>query len=143
MHRLLVLNSHNSYVSPEFDQFCLDHQIVILYILVYLLYLLQLLNISYFLVLKQAYRGLIEQIIGYNINYINKHKFLSLYRQVRQAALYQNNIQAGFTATGLVPYSPNCVLVQLYTKYWTPLPQHYPQLNAFQVAETLYNITEL
>src|SRR5207248_666309 len=29
-HRLLVLDDHNSHVSPEFDQFCQDHQIVVL-----------------------------------------------------------------------------------------------------------------
>ena len=29
-YRLLVLDGHNSHVLPEFDRFCLDHQIVVL-----------------------------------------------------------------------------------------------------------------
>ena len=96
----------------------------------YLLYLLQPLNIGCFLVLKQFYRRLIEQIIGYNINHINKREFLLLYRQAKQIALHQNNIQAGFVATSLLPYSPKRVLVQLHTEYQTPSPQRRPRLNA-------------
>ena len=98
--------------------------------LVYLLHLLQPLDVGCFLALKQSYRGLIKQIMAWGVNHINKHEFLPLYRQARQAALHQNNIRAGFTATSLVPYSPDCVLEQLHIEYQTPLPQHRPQLNA-------------
>ena len=121
-HWLLVLDSYNSYVSPKFDRFCLDHQIVVLYIPAHLLHLLQPLDIGCFSVLKQSYGRLVKQLMGRGINHINKCEFLPLYRQVRQAALHRNNILAGFAATSLVPYSPNRVLVQLYTKYWTLLP---------------------
>ena len=109
----------------------------------HLLYFLQPLNISCFLVLKQLYRHLVEQLMGCRVNHINKCEFLPLYRQARQVALYQNNIQAGFAVTGLVLYSPNRVLAQLHTKYQTPLPQHRLQLNASWTAETPYNIAEL
>ena len=142
-YRLLVLDGHNSYVSPKFNRFCLDHQIVILYILAHLLYLLQPLDIGCFLVLKQAYRRLVKQLIARGVNHINKYEFLPLYRQARQAALYQGNIQVGFAATGLVLYSPNRVLVQLHTEYRTLLPQRYPQLTIFQAAETSHNVAKL
>ena len=105
-------------------------------------HLLQPLNVGCFSSLKQAYGRGVEQIIGHSINHINKREFLPLYRQARQAALHQGNIQAGFTATSLVPYNPDRVLLQLYTKYQTPLPQ-YPQLNVSWVAGTLNNITKL
>ena len=78
-----------------------------------------------------------------SVNHINKHEFLPLYRQARQVVLYQNNIRAGFAATGLVLYSPDRVLLQLYTKYRTLLLQHYPQLNVSWAAKTPYNIAEL
>jgi len=77
----------------------------------HLLYLLQPLNMGCFLALKQAYGCSVEQLIGRGVNHINKREFLPLYRQARQIALYQNNILAGFAATGLVPYSPNRVLL--------------------------------
>jgi len=122
-HRLLVLDGHGSYVNPEFNQFCIDHQIVVLCILAHLLHLLQPLNIGCFSALKQAYRYGVKQIMAGGVNHINKHEFLPLYRQARQTALYQNNIQAGFIATGLVPYSPNRVLAQLHAEYQTPPPR--------------------
>ena len=77
----------------------------------HLSHLLQLLDVGCFLVLKQAYRRLVEQLMAHSINYINKRKFLLLYRQARQTVLHQNNIQAGFVATGLIPYNPDRVLV--------------------------------
>ena len=51
-YRLLILNSHGSYVSPKFDQYCLKYLIIILCMPAHLLYLLQPLNVGYFLVLK-------------------------------------------------------------------------------------------
>ena len=96
--------------------------------LAHLSHLLQLLDVGCFLVLKQSYGRLVEEIMSRGINHINKHEFLPLYRQARQAALHQNNIQAGFAATGLVPYSPDRILAQLHTEYQTPSP--HPQSNA-------------
>ena len=87
-HQMLVLNGHSSHVNPKFNQFCLDHKIIIICILVYLLYLLQPLDIGCFLALKQAYRCSIKQLIVRGVNHINKHKFLLLYRQARQTALH-------------------------------------------------------
>ena len=138
-----MLDGHNSHVSPEFDRFCLDYQIVVLYIPAHSSYLLQPLDVGCFLALKQLYGSLVEQLMARGVNYIDKHEFLPLYRQARQAALHQNNIQVGFAAIGLVPYSPDRVLLQLHTKYQTLLPQRYPRLNASWAAETPHNISEL
>jgi len=138
MYRLLVLDGHNSHVSPEFDRFCLDHQIVVLYIPAHSLHLLQPLDVGCFSVLKQSYGRLVEQLMGHGVNHIDKREFLPLYRQARQVALHQNNIQAGFVATGLVPYSPDRVLAQLHTEYQTPSPQRCPQLNASWTADSSY-----
>ena len=124
IYQLLVLDSYGSYINPEFNQFCLDYQIIIICILAHLLYLLQLLDIGCFLALKQAYRHSVKQIMYYGVNYINKYEFLPLYIQARQLALYQNNIQAGFVATRLVLYSPNRVLGLLYAEYQILLPQY-------------------
>ena len=106
------------------------------------LHLLQPLNVGCFSVLKQLYGCFVEQIMSCGINHINKHKFLPLYRQAKQAALHQNNIQAGFAVTGLVPYSPDRILLQLHAEYQTPSPQRPPS-NASWAAETPHNIAEL
>ena len=74
-------------------------------------HLLQPLDIGCFSSLKQAYGRSVERIMGCGINHIDKREFLPLYRQARQAALHQGNIQAGFAATGLVPYNPDRILL--------------------------------
>ena len=116
-HRLLVLDGHSSHVSPEFNQFCLDHQIVVLCMPAHSSHLLQPLDVGCFSVLKQSYGRLVEQLMGSGVNHIDKRDFLPLYRQARQAALHRDNIQEGFAATSLVPYSPDRVLVQLHAEY--------------------------
>ena len=141
-YRLLVLDDHSSHVTLEFDQFCLEHQIIVLCMLPHSSHLLQSLDVDCFSVLKQAYRRLVEQIMGNGVNHIDKCEFLPLYRQARQAALHQNNIQAGFAATGLVPYNPDRVLAQLHIEYRTLSPQR-PQSNASWAVETPHNIAEL
>jgi len=105
-------------------------------------HLLQPLDVGCFSVLKQSYGYLVEQIMSCSVNHIDKQEFLSLYRQARQTALHQNNIQQGFAATGLVPYNPDRVLSQLHTEYRTPSPQR-PQSNGSWAAETPHNIVEL
>ena len=141
-HWLLVLDGHNSHILPKFNQFCLDHQIVVLCMPTHSLHLLQSLNIGCFSALKQAYRHLIKQIMSYSVNHIDKREFLPIYRQARQAAIHQSNIWAGFAATGLVPYDLDCVLSLLHTEYQTPSPQCL-QSNAFWAAETPHNVAKL
>ena len=87
-HRLLVLDGHGSHVNPEFDQFCLDYKIIVVCMPAHSSHLLQPLDVGCFLVLKQSYGRLVEQIMGRGVNYIDKHEFLPLYRQARQAALH-------------------------------------------------------
>ena len=138
-----MLDGHGSHGNLEFDQFCLDRKIIVICMPAHSSHLLQPLNIGCFSALKQAYGRSVKQLISRGVNHINKHEFLPLYRQARQTALHQNNIQAGFAATGLVPYSPNRVLSQLHAEYQTPSPQHRPQSNASWAAKTPHNITEL
>ena len=104
-------------------------------------HLLQPLDVGCFSALKQLYGRLVEQIMSRSVNHINNPEFLPLYRQARQIALHQNNIQAGFAATGLVPYSPDRVLSQLHAECQTPPPR--PPSNASWAAETPHNIAEL
>jgi hypothetical protein len=84
------------------------------------MHLLQPLDVGCFSALKQAYGGHVEQFMGRSVNHIDKREFLPLVRQARQAALHQNNMQAGFAATGLLPHSPDRVLAHPHTTYQTP-----------------------
>ena len=62
----------------------------------YLLHLLQLLNISYFLLLKRAYRTEINGLIYNYITYINKLFFLVAFRTAFNYTFIKANICASF-----------------------------------------------
>jgi hypothetical protein len=59
-YRLLIINSHGSYLTVEFHRFYNDNLIILLYELAHSSYLLQPLNISYFLVLKRVYGRIVK-----------------------------------------------------------------------------------
>jgi hypothetical protein len=60
-YRLLILDSHGSHMTPEFDQYCLAHSIIVLCMPPHSSHLLQLLDIGCFSVLKRSYGNLVEQ----------------------------------------------------------------------------------
>ena len=102
---LLILNGHESYKTPEFDHFCTEHSIIVLYMPPHSLHLLQPLNIDCFASLKRLYRKQVEANIQLEINHIDKLEFLTLYNIACMEALNANNIHQGFVATGLVLYN--------------------------------------
>jgi hypothetical protein len=56
------------------------------------------------------------------VNHISKQEFLTAYLRAHQSSFTPKNIQAGFTATGLVPDEPDRVLSQLDPVVRTPSP---------------------
>lgn len=143
-YRLLILDGHGSHVTLEFDQYCLNHSIIVLCMPPHSSHLLQPLDVGCFSVLKRSYGRLVEQKMGLGINHIDKQEFLYLYQQARLEALHKSNIQSGFAGTGLIPYNPNRVLDLLPAVLKTPSPQLLPQPNPESwVAETPHNATQL
>jgi hypothetical protein len=144
-YRLLILDGHGSHVTPEFDQYCLEHSIIVLCMPPHSSHLLQPLDVGCFAVLKRSYGGLVEQKMGLGINHIDKLEFLPLYQEARAQALLESNIKSGFRATGLAPFNPSAVL-SLLPKYTTPSPlQPAVQLPSSRswIAKTPHNILEL
>jgi hypothetical protein len=58
---MLILDSHGSHLTPEFDHACTENHIIPIYMPVHLLYLLQPLDVSCFAILKQQYGQLVKQ----------------------------------------------------------------------------------
>jgi hypothetical protein len=77
--RLLILDGHSSYLTPEFDAFCKENAIIYLYISLYTSHLLQPLDVGVFGLLKRLYRKLVEGMMDARNNYIDKEDFLHLY----------------------------------------------------------------
>ncbi len=116
-YRLLILDSHSSYIMSEFDQYCLNQSIIVLCMSLHSSHLLQLLDVDCFSVLKWLYRKCIETLMSLNINQIDKQKFLSIYQKVCTEALHQNNIQSGFITIDLISYNSDCILSLLHIQY--------------------------
>jgi hypothetical protein len=57
-----------------------------------------------------------------HISHIAKEDFLPAFYKAYDKAMTTSNIQAGFRATGLVPYDPEYVISQLDVKLRTPSP---------------------
>ena len=106
-YQLLILDSYSSYITPEFDQYCLNHNIIPLCMPPHLSHLLQPLDIGCFATLKQLYGYLIEDYIQLSIYHINKLNFIMVYLTAYTEALMASNIYSRFAATGLVPFDPS------------------------------------
>jgi hypothetical protein len=121
VYRLLILDGHSSHATPEFDQYCAENKILTLCMPPHTSHLLQPLDVSCYSPLKRAYGREIEELARQGVYHIDKIDFLTAYTRIRPIVFTQQNIQAGFQATGLVPPSPDRVLSSL-TVARTPSP---------------------
>ena len=121
VRRLLILDGHGSHATPEFDQYCTENSIITLCMPAHTSHLLQPLDVSCFSPLKRAYGREIQELARQGVYHIDKIDFLTAYTQIRPIVFTEQNIKAGFEATGLVPYYPDRVLSSL-TVVRTPSP---------------------
>jgi hypothetical protein len=144
VYRLLILDGHGSYKTPEFDLFAKEHNIIILCMPPHSSHLLQPLDVSCFAPLKRSYGSVVEQYMRVGVNHVDKVDFLRAYYTARIIAITASTIQSGFAATGIVPYDPDRVLAKLCTQLRTPTPPgDLPQLQGQWIPETPHNVSEL
>ena len=79
----------------------------------HLLYLLQLLDIGCFGPLKQVYSGEIADIARHVTTHIMKNNFLATFQKAYFKAITLDNIKGSFCSTGLIPFNPEAVILQL------------------------------
>ena len=141
---MLILDGHRSHLTLAFDQYCTEHQIVLLCIPPHSSHLLQPLDVSCFSILKRLYGHQIEQLIRLGVDHIDKEDFLSTYYQARTETYKEETIRNGFKATGLVPYDPFQVLSQLHIVTKTPTPPgHSHGSESHWTPQTPYNLQQL
>ncbi|KAJ5614365.1 hypothetical protein N7528_008019 [Penicillium herquei] len=121
-YRLLILNSHRSHLTPQFDQICEENNIIPIYIPAHSSHLLQPLDIGCFAVLKRTYSDLIGQKVRAGINHIDKLDFLTAYPQAHANTFKLETIKNSFEAAGIVPFDPQSVLSKLNIQLRTPTP---------------------
>jgi hypothetical protein len=121
-YRLLILDGHESHVSAQFQQYCIERKIITLCMPPHSSHILQPLDVSCFAPLKLSYGKQIETFVRNRLNHITKLEFLSAFKEAFKAAFTEQNIKSGFRATGLVPYDPQNVLSHLNLHLRTPTP---------------------
>ena len=143
VYRLLILDGHSSHATPEFDQFCTENKIITLCMPPHTSHLLQPLDISCFSPLKRAYGREVEKLARQGLHHVDKVDFLTAYTRIRPIVFTQQNIQAGFQATGLVPLCPERVLSSLTVARTPSPPQTAAQTQAVAQTETLRTVEQL
>lgn len=145
-YRLLILDGHSSYATASFDKFCTERMIIPLYLPPHSSHLLQPLDVGCFGPTKNLYGQKVQELMQQGIQSITKEDFLYLYPTVHQHTLSASNIKSGFTATGLVPLSPERVSSKLYLQLKTltpPSTANSANSKSFSIRETPANIYEL
>lgn len=122
VYRLLVLDGHESHHSSEFEEYCQGQKIITLCMPPHSSHFLQPLDVGCFGPLKASYGKQIEKMMRMQITHITKDDFLAAFLEAFNTSITKKNIQAGFKATGLVPYDPESVIDRLDPKFNTPSP---------------------
>ena len=71
-YRLLILNRYSSHNTLQFDQYCKEHNIIMLCMPPHSSYLLQPYDVGCFVLLKRFYGDGVSELIRTGIDYINK-----------------------------------------------------------------------
>lgn len=109
-HRLLILNGYGGHNGPEFDQFCIENNIIPLYMPVHSGYFLQPLDVGCSTPMEQSYRRELDLRLQFGIHHIDNDGFLAIYPSVRAQPMSEENIRNGFRDVGLAPLNPELVL---------------------------------
>jgi hypothetical protein len=143
VYRLLVLDGHGSHATPEFDQYCTENKIITLCMPAHTSHLLQPLDVSCFSPLKRAYGHEIQELARQGVYHVDKVDFLTIYIRIRPTVFTQQNIRAGFQATGLIPYCPDRVLSSLTVVRTPSPPATTADNNVAWTAETPRTVAQL
>jgi hypothetical protein len=122
VHRLLILDGHESHNSLEFQQYCKENKIITLCMPPHSSHLLQPLDVGCFAPLKVAYGRQAENLMRSQINHITKLEFLPCFKAAFTASITTNNVLGGFKGAGLAPFDPEAVISKLDVRLRTPSP---------------------
>ena len=107
---MLVLDSHESHVNAEFEDYCKKNNIVTLCLPSHSSHLTQPLNVGCYSILKKMYSAKIEHFIKAQIMHITKPEFFLAFKDAFHWTFTQENVLGGFQGSGLIPYNLQAVL---------------------------------
>ncbi|KAK1838267.1 hypothetical protein CCHR01_19109 [Colletotrichum chrysophilum] len=113
VYRILVVNSYESHVSSDFEEYCKENKIITLCLPSHSSHLTQPLDVRCYSALKLRYSSQIEHFIKARITHITKPEFFLAFK-------------AAFLGAGLIPYDPQAVLLKLNVQLRTPTAPNTP-----------------
>jgi hypothetical protein len=118
----LILDGHGSHVTAQFDQVCMENNIIPICMPSHSSHLLQPLDVGCFSIIKRAYGQLVQSLMVNGVSHIDKLDFLSNYPLARNEAFTSSTIASAFAGAGLVPLCAQRVLDKLNIQLYTPTP---------------------
>ena len=116
--RLLILDSHGSYISMKFIDYCDSHRILLAIYPPHSTHTLQPLDVCLFRPLSQAYSNqlaiFMDQCQGFSS--ITKRDFFRLFWNAWNTSFTPENIHSRFKATGLHPFNPELIITKFTKK---------------------------
>jgi DDE superfamily endonuclease len=110
--RLLILDGHNSHTSGEFQYECMTAGINVVYLPPHSSHLLQPLNVGPFSPLAHFYAEAVKKYTPSGLAPIDRAIFNNCYQSARPRALTKQNIQAGWSRSGIEPANPVKIILK-------------------------------
>ena len=122
VYQLLIINSHESHCSVDFQDLCKEKKIITLCMPPHSSHLLQPLDVACFSPLKRMYSNKISALARNHIHHIDKETFLPAFKAAFSQVFTAENACAGFRGARLVPFNPDAVLSKINMQLRTPTP---------------------
>ena len=122
-HRLLILDGHESHRNTDFDNACMEKNIVPYYMPSHSSHLLQPLDLGCFAPLKKAYGLEVDGLAKNHIYHMTKVDFIPAFKAAYKKTFTKENILGSFRGAGIVPFDPEVVLSKLDIRLRTPTPR--------------------
>src|SRR2546423_674838 len=112
-YRLLICDGHDSHISADMVNYCIQNHIDLLLLPSHSSHLMQPLNVTVFEPLKRALSLQISRLLRSGITRIQKAEWLERYIEARERAITRVNILAGWCGAGLFSENMHRILQQL------------------------------
>ena len=122
--RVLICDGHDSHVTGDFIQHCMENNIKLLILPPHSSHFTQPLDIGIFSPLKEYMTQEIDPLVRTNVPQVQKVEWLTAYVRARSRAFSTNNIRSSWNGAGLVPFHPQKVIRRIRPE--TPPPSCTP-----------------
>ena len=112
-YRMLICDGHDSHITSDFIEFCMDNNILLMILPPHSSHLTQPLDVGVFGALKKHMASKLEPLLHVGISCIQKVEWTAAFIEAHQQAFRAQNILSSFHDAGIHPYQPSKVLRQV------------------------------